>query len=741
MKSFPSTLNESQNMYGSNRSQSYESTFDIERIKHGALNLNKSVPVVQEMLKQQNINISNYKNYPSMLGVTNPSTMITDTNQINMTVSQGTITEEITDKDGNVTQTTKTGNFGDLTSTKREKGEAIFYENPLMLPAEIIALAKDYDWVYKKRVKSIINAEKEGDSMKARISETAVAPSMFNPMYGVSVCGITRNTPLLNDTEDIELDPQITDCSIRTLCTLSKTANSSLGQARYKYADFMYCKDLGKVSNNHLITLRKFAHPIGDHIFELTSPKYVATSGEHSFQVEGDVGRLVSWFGTDDNRLEDICKYSYHATWKELNAQIEEQVSKSDDSTSGILGMISNSFNPVYNNAVNAGQAGNHSIWGWLGSHLSSHTYQGIGQNNGLLRNYDNNKVYTPKNTVQSTNIYEGKLEFSHEFTLNFSYQLRAYDNINPRSALTDLIGNILEVTYRRGKFWGGDRKLIGPPQELGPFNKTSDFIDNAFDKLGGFFQSLINGGLNFENIIGTIGASYANIQGAAMNLMKGNGISQVANELSGKIKDFITTSGFTEAAKGYLKNALGRPTLYAWQSLLSGDDVGLWHVTIGNPRNPILSIGNLILTNATVQHSGPLGIDDFPSELKVSVTLKHARPRDLTEISRMYTKGASAIYHHFGHHDVNTFFGNGASTVSTDGKDAKKKISEAFNKDVELYSTTDKNNEYNFQFRPEIDTEGLVSNPFLKTSENIKIMRTNNWSDTMFSVSVQEAA
>ena len=90
--------------------------------------------------------------------------------------------------------------------------------------------------------------------MKAKIAETTVAPSMFNPMYGVCVKGITRNTPLLNDTNDAGLDPQITDCSIRTLCTLSKTENSSLGQARYKYADFMYCKDLGKVSNNHLIT-------------------------------------------------------------------------------------------------------------------------------------------------------------------------------------------------------------------------------------------------------------------------------------------------------------------------------------------------------------------------------------------------------------------------------------------------------------------------------------------------------
>ena len=736
MKSFPSTLNEAQNMYGSTRSQSFEATFDIERIKHGALNLNKSIPVVQEMLKQTNINISNYQKYPNMRTVANPSTMISGSSRDYTNIGEREYEGTEYNKDGSQKTVKYKGMGGDMVPEDRE--EAIFYENPLQLPADIIALAKDYDWMYQNRVKSVVNAEKKGDSMKAKFTETAVAPSMFNPMYGVCVKGIIRNTPLLNDTNDTELDPQITDCSIRTLCTLSKTANSSLGQARYKYADFMYCKDLGKVSNNHLITLRKFAHPVGDHIFEMTAPKYVATAGDHSFQVEGDIGRLVTWFGTDDNRLEDICKYSYHATWKELNAQIEEKESAADDSSSGIIGMISNAFNPAYNKAVNAGQAGSHSIWGWLGSQLSDHTFQGIGKNNGLLRNYDNNKVYTPKNTVQSTNIYEGKLEFSHEFTLNFSYQLRAYDNINPRSALTDLIGNILETTYRRGKFWGGDRKLIGPAQDLGPFNKTSIFIDNAFEKLGGFFQSLIDGGINFQDILGKIGSTFNNMIGQAMNLMKGNGLSEVGSAYAQKIKDLVSTAAVTEAAKGYLKNALGRPTLYAWQSLLSGDDVGLWHVTIGNPRNPILAMGNLILTNSTVTHSGPLGIDDFPSELKVSVTLKHARPRDLTEISRMYTKGASTIYHHFAHHNLNNFFSDGSKSTQANGQDSQKTINDRYKQDVSKYS----GNNYKFQFRPELtETETKISNPLLTSEEHIKIMRTNNWSDTMFSVSMQEAA
>ena len=102
--------------------------------------------------------------------------------------------------------------------------------------------------------------------------------------------------------------------------------------------------------------------------------------------------------------------------------------------------------------------------------------------------------------------------------------------------------------------------------------------------------------------------------------------------------------AGWGDAAKGALKNALGRPAFYAMNSLLSGDNVGLWHLTIGNPKNPIAVMGNLILENAEIIHSGPLGIDDFPTEIKVVCTLKHARSRDATEIGKMYTKGVGSI-------------------------------------------------------------------------------------------------
>lgn len=549
------------------------------------------------------------------------------------------------------------------------KSSKSYVENVNHMPSNLINTMNRYRFIYSNALKSLVDVGKLNDStLQMTLSQTATTASMFNPLFNIQVSGIMQNVPLLNDYTGDKYHSghddgsmSIDNCTIRELVTLSHKQNSILGSAKYRYADFMYCKDLGKVANNHLITLRKFAHPIGDNIFELTSPKY-RNGGTYDFYPEMDVGRLVTWFGTDDNKLNDILKFNYNASWKPLNSKIQEVDTRSDSSDRGIIGFLGNTINPDYNNYAGGGWHGN-SLWSKFGSTLNPGISQGIGDNNEILRNYDNNKVYTPKNTVQDTHTYEGKLTLQHEFTINFCYKLRAYENINPRSALLDLLGNILEVTYRRGKFWGGSRKWIGPPQNKAAFNKVNAFVDNAWDKLGGFMSAMASGTIDFGDIMASISSAlsegvasvFNNAKGYASKIMSGQ--SNIIQSMAQGLSMLNQKTHFSHALKGQLKAALGRPALYAIDSLLSGDDVGLWHVTIGNPKAPIAGIGNLILTNATVEFSGPLGIDDFPTDIKVSVTLKPGRSRDITEISRAFTGGKGSIYYPTAGHKLADFY------------------------------------------------------------------------------------
>ena len=152
-------------------------------------------------------------------------------------------------------------------------------------------------------------------------------------------------------------------------------------------------------------------------------------------------------------------------------------------------------------------------------------------------------------------------------------------------------------------------------------------------EDLGSMLGSIANKiGIKIENLF----KKGAEVLDTAVNNPGG-----AAQNLANKAKDL----GAGSMLKGMLKNQLGRPALYALQSILSGEPVGLWHVRIGNPRNPIMSFGNLIMDGATVEHYGPLGIDDFPTGLKVTVTLKHAKSRDMIDIGKMYTMGTSSLY------------------------------------------------------------------------------------------------
>ena len=251
-------------------------------------------------------------------------------------------------------------------------------------------------------------------------------------------------------------------------------------------------------------------------------------------------------------------------------------------------------------------------------------------------------------------------MTFSQEFTIKFSYKLRAYDNINPRAAFLDLIGNILAVTYRSGTFWGGSRMFRGaPPNKVGTA-KVNAFLDRTFDTLGGIGNNLLSGNLDIGGTLGSIWGAVKQIASDAFNTAKSLALGNTSTKGKSPLQvigAIVKHTGLWSGVQGMIKNGLGRPAVYALDSLLTGDNVGLWHLTIGNPRNPIMSIGNLIIDKSEITQSGPLGLDDFPTDLMVSVSLKHGRPRDSAEIQKMYTKGSGPIYTPLGAKAASDFY------------------------------------------------------------------------------------
>lgn len=605
----------------------------------------------------------------------------------------------------------------------------------------------------------------------------ASTPALFNPWYSVSTKGFSASVPLvvLSDDESkdetiyriqdirdtgkpkdnansstqadtssenqtakekwvqmkVNLAPQsknidLSDCSIDTLVKLSekratslvgqKEAISELGVAKYRYIDFMFCRDLGKIPNNHLLTLRKFTRPVGDNI----NTRLPKSDTPYNFNQSMDVGRLVTWFGNGDNKLEDIIKYNYAATFKQFDSKIQEVDSHEDDESTGIIGKMVNTINPRYNQAMSQGRTGSHNFISQLGGRYLSTSYTNFGRGGQYDRHeifgmYDHHKVYEPKNTIQSTHVYEGKLTFSQEFTIKFSYKLRAYDNINPRAAFLDLIGNILAVTYRSGTFWGGSRMFKGaPPNKVGTA-KVNAFLDRTFDTLGGIGNNLLSGNLDIGGTLGSIWGAVKQIASDAFNTAKSLALGNTSTKGKSPLQvigAIVKHTGLWSGVQGMIKNGLGRPAVYALDSLLTGDNVGLWHLTIGNPRNPIMSIGNLIIDKSEITQSGPLGLDDFPTDLMVSVSLKHGRPRDSAEIQKMYTKGSGPIYTPLGAKAASNFY---------------KLTSTKYSANITKDKNDDENSVFNFIEQQQASTNNNArSNSALTTTEQTKIVSTS---------------
>ena len=426
---------------------------------------------------------------------------------------------------------------------------------------------------------------------------------------------IANNVPLMDSPEARRRIRKTSGCSIKELVTASQ--KGEMGQETYAYSDFMYCKHLGKVSNNYMITLRRFPLPVDDYIGAR------AEDSENRLSMAAKnaacIGCMITWMGVSGNELSNILKYSYKMPFK--NQDAEEQDRKNDaDSNGTLLNGLFSTFDPVYQQQYMDGYSAEaaNTVFSYLNIKTDNKPYTGD-QNPATFR--DRNKVYGPVDAIRSTYIRSDEgLTFDQKLSLVFEYELRSYNGINPKQAMLDLISNILNVTYTTGTFWGGGFKGFAAHQSnifanLEIFKKHSGFtgfMDAFFKDVGNGLENLGSGNLSFKDI------------GSTLNKIGGM-------LLAGKL------------------NLLGRPQKAMYNSLLSPAPIGFWHVTIGNPKRPIMTIGNMVITNVTVEHNGPLGLDDFPTGLKVTVELDRGKPRDLRDIEKLYMQGTDRIYSSMG--------------------------------------------------------------------------------------------
>ena len=462
----------------------------------------------------------------------------------------------------------------------------------------------------KKLVQSRKYKAPEGDSRTEGIHEGEAVRSYFNKWTLFKYKNISG---LSEKSQGSEVSDRYSTVVNSTSPYIAPTANNivqyseNIDSLAFKYSltDFIQCEHYGQISNSYMVTLRRFGYPIADNLIE---PRQIGPGGDLIDTTQPDIARAITWLSPAlGNDLKEILKFNVKIPWKEEESAV--QTIQAGKKNRGAVGaMIDGS--PIF-------QAIENGINGYNADQTQRANAQGGGFD-PLKETYPNT-VYGPLNVIKNIMAREQGLKFEQEFKLTFHYDLRGYPNTSPKVAFMDTMANLLALTYNNAPFWGGAVRYTGSGSLGKPFG---DYSLLAAGDYKGFLEGL---GTQLSNAVST---GFADISKA---FETGNlGDSKILNNVigGGLMKLFNGPQG------GSIVN-----------SLLTGDPTGQWHLTIGNPLNPIMMIGNLACTDSSFSFEGPFGYEDFPSKLKVEITLKPARMRDKGEIESMFNAGKGRMY------------------------------------------------------------------------------------------------
>jgi hypothetical protein len=433
----------------------------------------------------------------------------------------------------------------------------------------------------------------------------------------------------------------------------SKDNQYGIKNSPYAWADFLFCRWYGIVPNNRLVTLRKF--PLGSNddagVLRKNKPQNIP------------VAQAVTWFGgPTGNDINSIWQSTWSLAWKKegttakdvqgnefvnFSQQLVEAIpAGANPFVKGILTTLADTVEVARSNA------GLEAVGKATLEDREQEYIKGLWSDNGAFFN----QIQGPVNVKNQFLFRDRGLSNTAPdamWQLVFEYRTDSYFGMSQRRVGLDIIANMLALTYSDGEWL----------ESLNVYYKKLGL------NLGGSEQLLIegaykNGTFNPKELLAailTIGKTrVADIVAA------GVGAASSAVEAAGTVAGAAVTSLFAPGstveaiAKAYdsmsdekrnrlnglvevqLTKALADsfPKFLQQRANVAGTPTGNWHLTIGNPMNPIMRIGDVVVRSCKLDFGEELGADDFPLDLKFTVTLSPTKPRDGADIRRTFNSG-----------------------------------------------------------------------------------------------------
>ena len=403
-----------------------------------------------------------------------------------------------------------------------------------------------------------------------------------------------KNTPVKYKDNSLDSDDGL---SLQNLIAWSEKYPA----LQLKFQDFAYCKKLGYYPNNRLIVLRRFKAGVPDNLFD-----YVNESGNLGYNQP--LSTMVTWWKPDEE-IGDMT-FNFNEEWKTYDSGLMDTFKESlSNLTGGLLDNITGGDSKTKKSA-----GANDLITALLSDKLTT---------NPDFRREDGTP-YTRSGMGNPNLIYEAMvrktggdgLKSEVKFNISFEYEMRDINGIDPGIAMLDLISNCTRMGTTTAEF----RYNI-------PILKESESV-----------KALING-----NVSKASKAFKEDIKKFT------SGIKEIFTDVTDNLKNASITSGeglgnIVSSGVEYIISRY-RENLKAALSVETGLPSGIWHITIGSPKSPIISCGDLVLSSSTLKLGNELGYNDFPNSFKIDYTLDSARTRGRDELTRIFNAGRGRVY------------------------------------------------------------------------------------------------
>ena len=443
---------------------------------------------------------------------------------------------------------------------------------------------------------------------------------------------------------------------------------SSIKSMKLKATDFMYLRDYGRYPNNRLMVIRRFRYGVDNDLAAV--------------DIE-PISTIISWIPEGS----EIMSFTFGEEWSAANPK--DPIALFDTIFKSAIGTtVGGGFSGMGDAATKVVPLGG------VSEALQFKMLELLGVKGDAKWN---NLPSGNPNFITDAKM-RGELKSDIEFKVETVYEQKFFGKVDPSIVFLDLMNNILRfgssesVFYITGATPGSKIDDITKAFARGDWAVGAGMLIGAFvsaikGMVSGMKDDLVQLKNKLENTYFQQKKQNDSTQ-SAIDKSKQNTANGAGTTATNEKLDVL--NGFKKVIDDSL-NLLGTIVIAKYRiqiasviNTMTGRASTPWHITIGNPKKPIFSSGDMYISdNVKVDLGEVLAYNDLPNTIKITFTLRSARSLGIQELFERFNVGGarvSAKQAYKVNDNFKDFFESPVNSVDSNGR-KKDGFSEAYTK------------------------------------------------------------